>query len=293
MGECGHDAFGSVHLVLTMAVGAVLPAAVAVALSPIPIVAVVLMLGTPKAKANGTAFAAGWVAGLSAVSVVVLLISRGSSDPDSATATGANWLEVGFGVLFLVMAARKWSGRPGKGEEPEMPTWMSAIDSFTPRRSLLLGAALSAANPKNLVLTSAAAASIAQAGLSGGQDSIAIAIFVAIGSVTVVGAVGCYLVAPDRAARPLDSIRAFMAEHNNVIMRSSWPSSERSSSVTAWVGWPSEPVERCRLGSGSQPEGESRSGGLRRGDPAVRSDRIGSPRWMAAANPMDWRRSSG
>ncbi len=144
MGECGHDAFGSVHLVLTMAVGAVL--------------------------------------------------------------------------LFLVMAARKWSGRPGKGEEPEMPTWMSAIDSFTPRRSLLLGAALSAANPKNLVLTSAAAASIAQAGLSGGQDSIAIAIFVAIGSVTVVGAVGCYLVAPDRAARPLDSIRAFMAEHNNVIM---------------------------------------------------------------------------
>ena len=102
MGECGHDAFGSVHLVLTMAVGAVL--------------------------------------------------------------------------LFLVVAARKWSGRPGKGEEPEMPTWMSAIDSFTPRRSLLLGAALSAANPKNLVLTSAAAASIAQAGLSGGQDSIAIAI---------------------------------------------------------------------------------------------------------------------
>jgi Sap, sulfolipid-1-addressing protein len=43
------------------AIGDLLPSAVGVALSPIPIVAVILMLGTPRARSNGPAFAAGWV----------------------------------------------------------------------------------------------------------------------------------------------------------------------------------------------------------------------------------------
>ena len=47
-----------------------------------------------------------------------------------------------------------------------MPTWMSAIDQFTPGKSLGLGFLLAALNPKNLTLTLAAAASIAAAGLS-------------------------------------------------------------------------------------------------------------------------------
>jgi threonine/homoserine/homoserine lactone efflux protein len=203
---------------LTQAIGAVLSAAVAVAISPIPIVAVVLMLGTPRAKTNGPSFALGWVVGMVVVSVVVLVIGRGASDPNSATATGTNWLQVGFGVVFLSMAGRQWRGRPKKGETPTMPKWMAAIDKFTPPRSFALGAALSAANPKNLVLTAAAAASIAQAGVSVGQDVIAVAVFVVIASVTVVGAVVFYFVAGERATKPLDSLKTFMADHNNVIM---------------------------------------------------------------------------
>jgi len=38
------------------AVGEILPLAVAIALSPIPIIGLVLMLGTPRASANGPAF---------------------------------------------------------------------------------------------------------------------------------------------------------------------------------------------------------------------------------------------
>ena len=50
-----------------------------------------------------------------------------------------------------------------------MPRWMEAIDTFTPGRSFVFGALLSGVNPKNLALTLAAAASIAQAGLSTGD----------------------------------------------------------------------------------------------------------------------------
>ncbi len=54
------------------AIGDILPMAVGVAISPVPIIAVVLMLGTPPARANGPAFAVGWLAGLTIVGSIAL-----------------------------------------------------------------------------------------------------------------------------------------------------------------------------------------------------------------------------
>jgi hypothetical protein len=204
--------------VLSQAVGDLLPSAVGVAISPVPIIAVILMLGTPKAKSNGPAFAAGWVAGLVIVSVIVLVVAGGADDPDSTAATGVNWFQVAVGVLFLVLAAGQWRKRPREGQEPEMPKWMAMVDTFTAFKSLGLGALLSGLNPKNLALTAAGAASIAQAGLSGSQSATAVGVFVVIASVTVVGPVVFYLFATDAAAKPLASIKEFMSDHNAVIM---------------------------------------------------------------------------
>lgn len=203
---------------LNQAIGDLLPAAAAVALSPIPIIAIVLVLGTPRARTTGPAFALGWVTGLAVVSMVIVLLAGKASDPDSDTATGVNWMQVGIGLLFLAMAARQWRKRPTSGEEPEMPAWVASLDSLTPGRGYLLGAALSGANPKNLALTASAAASIAQADLDSTDTAIAIAVFVVLGSLTVAGAVIFYLLDADRAAGPLDTIKQFMSEHSTVIM---------------------------------------------------------------------------
>jgi threonine/homoserine/homoserine lactone efflux protein len=199
-------------------IGDLLPSAVGVALSPVPIIAVILMLGTPRARSNGPAFALGWVLGLVIVSVLVVLLASGADDPDSGSSTTADWVKVVIGALFLVMAFGQWRKRPKAGEHAEMPSWMSAIDRFTAGRSLGLGALLSGANPKNLALTLAASATIAQAGSSGGETTVAIAVFVIIGSLTVAGPVLFYVFAPTKAAGPLESIKQFMAEHNAVIM---------------------------------------------------------------------------
>jgi len=188
-----------------------------VALSPIPIVAVVLMLSTPRARTNGPAFAVGWVLGLAAVSSIILVLAHGGSTDGAADDT-INWLKLALGIAFLVMSHSQWRKRPLPGEEVEMPEWMSMIDAFTPQRSLLLGLALSGANPKNLALTAAAAASIAQQDVSTGDTAIAVAVFIAIASVTVVGAVLYHLVAPASASRTLASVKDFMSVHNAVIM---------------------------------------------------------------------------
>jgi threonine/homoserine/homoserine lactone efflux protein len=203
--------------VLSDVIGDLLPSALAVALSPIPIVAIVLVLGAPKAKTAGPAFALGWIAGLLAVSIIVVLVVGAGSDPDSDDA-GISWLKVAIGIVFLGMAANQWKKRPTEGQEPETPKWMATIDTASPSRAAMLGAALSGANPKNLALTLAAAASIAEAGLDRADEAIAVAVFVALGSVTVAGAVLVYLVDAKRAARPLDAIKRFMSDNNAVIM---------------------------------------------------------------------------
>ena len=200
------------------AIGGLLPSAVGVALSPVPIIAVILMLGTPRARSNGLAFGAGWMVGLVVVSVIVVVAASGADNPNSGQSTVVDWITLVLGVLFLGMAAKQWQGRPRPGVETVLPRWMLAIDRFTPVKSLGLGAALSAANPKNLALTVAAAASIAQAGLSAGGATVAVVVFVLIGSTSVVGPVLFYLAANDRAAGPLTSIKAFMSDHNAVIM---------------------------------------------------------------------------
>jgi threonine/homoserine/homoserine lactone efflux protein len=152
------------------------------------------------------------------VSVIVLLLTSDASDPDSATATGVDWVKIAIGLLFLILAAKQWRNRPRKGSEPELPKWMSTIDSFAPGKALALGALLSGGNPKNLALTAAAAASIAQADMSVSDNAVAVAVFVLIGSLTVAGPVCFYVAAPGKATAPLASIKEFMADHNAVIM---------------------------------------------------------------------------
>ena len=199
------------------AIGDLLPSAIGVALSPVPIIAVILMLGTPKARSNGPAFAIGWVIGLVAVSVIVLLLASDADDTDSGASTAVDWIKLLIGLLFLLMAIKQWQGRPKEGQQAEMPKWMDAIDGFTAPKSVGLGILLSGVNPKNLALTLAAAASIAQAGLSGGESAIAVGVFVIIGSLTVAGPVLYYLLVPSSAGL-LGEIKQFMSAHNAVIM---------------------------------------------------------------------------
>ena len=72
------------------AIGDLLPSAIGVALSPVPIIAVILMLGTPKARSNGPAFALGWVIGLIVVSVIVILLASDADDADSGSSTAVD-----------------------------------------------------------------------------------------------------------------------------------------------------------------------------------------------------------
>jgi threonine/homoserine/homoserine lactone efflux protein len=187
-------------------------------LSPVPIIAVILMLSTHRARVTGPAFAVGWVIGIIGVSVIVLLLAGPSDDPDSGASTTVAWVKIVLGVLFLLLGVRQWRNRPRAGEVAPVPKWMATIDQFTAGKAGGLGVILSAANPKNLALTVAAMAGVAQAGISAGQDVVAVTVFVVIASLTVAGPVVVYLLMGQKAAPALNSIKDWMAENNATIM---------------------------------------------------------------------------
>ncbi len=201
------------------AIGDILPLAIGVALSPVPIIAIVLMLATPRGRTNGIAFSLGWIAGLAIVAAIVLAAGGGSAADDSGEpSTWNSVVKLGIGVAFLSLALRQWRGRPAPGEDPALPKWMHRIDDFAAGRSLGLGAVLSGVNPKNLGLTLAAALVIAQAGLTTGQEVGVTAIYVALASVTIVGPVVLYLALGERSRAFLHGLRVWMTAHNAAIM---------------------------------------------------------------------------
>lgn len=201
------------------AIGQVLSFGVGVALSPIPIIGVVLMLGTPRARSNGPAFIFGWILGLAAAGTIVLLVSSGAdASEEGDPADWVNVLKLVLGLLLLLVALRQWRGRPRAGQEAEMPKWMRTIDAFKPGKAAGFGVLLSALNPKNLLLAVGAAAAIAQTGASAGAQAVALAVFVLIGTLGTGTPVALYFALGERSKRILDDLKGWMSQNNAAIM---------------------------------------------------------------------------
>ena len=121
-------------------------------------------------------------------------------------------------MLLLLVALKQWRGRPRGDDDAALPKWMTTIDSFRPGKALGFGVLLSGANPKNLLLTIGAAAAIAETGIEAGQQTIALVLFILIGTIGVGAPVVIYLVLGERSRKPLDELKSWMAANNTVIM---------------------------------------------------------------------------
>jgi hypothetical protein len=201
------------------AIGEIIPLAIGIAISPVPIIAIILMLITPKARSNGLAFLGGWLLGLAIVGTIVLIVANTAG---VATSSGpsktVSAIKLVLGLLLLFAAWRQFQKRPAHGEEAPLPKWMKALDSFTPARSVAIGALLSGVNPKNLVLNATAAAGIAQTGLSGVEQAVILLVLIVVASIGVAAPVGVYFLMGDRAESVLASWKAWLAANNATVM---------------------------------------------------------------------------
>jgi threonine/homoserine/homoserine lactone efflux protein len=201
------------------AIGEILPFALGVAISPIPIIAIIVMLLSARAGANSTAFLVGWVVGVAGGCIVLLALSGLlETDEGGATSSSSSTVKLILGALLVMMAARHFRQRPKAGEVPELPKWLQSIDTLTPVKAVGLGVLLSAVNPKNLVLIAGAMVGVAQLGLPAGDEAVAVAVFVVIAVSTVTAPVIVYRTAGARAEHVLGEMKLWLGQNNAVVM---------------------------------------------------------------------------
>jgi threonine/homoserine/homoserine lactone efflux protein len=201
------------------AIGQILPLAVGVAVSPMPIAACVLLLATPRARVIGPAFLLGWIAGIAIVGTIVMLVAGPSDASDAGgPATWVNWLKLVLGVLLLLVAVRQWRSQP-KGDAPaEAPKWMGALEKLTPVKALAAAFVLAGVNPKNLLIIIAAGVAVAQTGIPSGDQAIAWIVFTIIAAIGVAAPVVIYFALGDRAKAILDGLKVWLIRHNTAVL---------------------------------------------------------------------------
>ncbi|MFD4440077.1 GAP family protein [Nocardia sp. NPDC058519] len=196
-------------------IGDLLPLAVGVAISPIPIVAAILMILSKNAGGAAKGFAVGWVAGILVVTVVVTLLAGSLGDSAAKEPSAVvSWIKIVLGALLVLLAVKQWQSR----SDTAVPAWMQAIDTLTVVKAAGLGALLSGVNPKNLLLCVSAGVAIGSGGLSAGGDIVAIVVFTLIASVTVLAVVLGYALAADKLRPTLDSARQWLQANNHAVM---------------------------------------------------------------------------
>lgn len=200
--------------------GTILPNAVAIAISPVPIIAVILMLMSPRPKQLGLAFLTGWFVGVLVATTVVTLLAGVIPEPDTSGGSqpiiGA--IQLTLGVLLLLLGIKQWRSRPAPGTEAKLPAWMSKIDSMGALAALALAFALAAVNPKNLLVAAAAGTVIGRAAFDIGGTVVAILCFTVVAALTVAIPVLLAVVAPQQAKPVLENIRVWLAANNAAIM---------------------------------------------------------------------------
>jgi hypothetical protein len=195
------------------AVGEIAALALVVALSPVPIVAVVLLLTSPHARVSGPAFVGGWVVGLAVVGALVLLVSDG--DPNGSGSGLGEFLKLALGVLLILVAVQQLLAASAAADR-RARNWMGAVDRLTPARAGALGFLLAAVYPKTVLLTASGAASIAETMASAGAKAGVLAGFILVGTLGVATPVVIHQAMGERSERVLGRLRAWIDRHSAI-----------------------------------------------------------------------------
>ncbi len=220
-------------------IGHILPLALGVALSSVPIIVMVLILLSPRGRASSITYLIGAAVGMLALT---MLFTAGASllppPPPSQKSPLFAVIEITLGVGLLVLAVVRWrrSRQPrARGEvlatedipadiddidlatlatsstspARTTPKWMTRVTTLGPAPSLGVGFVLML-RPKNLLLTIAAGVAIGAGNPTLSEAAIAIVIYVVLGISTLAAPIIVAVANPTRMRKPLEETRLWI-----------------------------------------------------------------------------------
>lgn len=196
---------------MTDAITAVLVPAIATCVNPVPIIALIALLGTEHPKRNGAVFVVTMLGVFTLVAVIDLVLFAPSSSGTSASTASSGGLTLVFGLLFLFVAFRQWRQQPpAPGEQPD---WMKRFDKIGVFGSLATGVAL-----VNYALVSSATTAVIKTGATSSEQAAGMVVYVILATITLTIPYVLYLLMPKLAMRLLLPFKGWLTFRSRVIL---------------------------------------------------------------------------
>jgi len=194
-----------------------LPIALGVAASSMTILALMILLMTPRALPNAYSFLLGWFVGLFLVGGLVL-ISPGLNEYTSGPTPAAGWIRIGLGSLFFLISLIISKDLPKRGQVTAPPRWMEKVDTYGPFQAMNVGLFLSILNLKNAAMVASGAVVIAAGGLSFIQEVVLLIIFCFIASLGVLFPVIIYLLFRSVVEAVFAKMKVWLQRYSTLIL---------------------------------------------------------------------------
>lgn len=195
--------------------GHLLPIAVAVAASSVPITATLLILLSPRRTQTARPFLLGWLAGMAVVVVAGVFGARALPSIPTRPHAAAGILTVLIGLALIVLAIAVWR-RSADRARSTPGRWLSGVTSLSPAKTFVLAFALNL-RPKGLLLGAAAAVAVSGGSLRPAGAVLAVVFYLVVAGSTVAGPVVATLVEPQRMVPRLTTASTWLSENSRTV----------------------------------------------------------------------------
>ena len=194
------------------------PMAIGIALSPGPVLAVIVLLMSRQAKTSAPAFLIGWLLPLLGVGILIIFLPGVvASHGGLSDTTGI--VKVILGIVLMIVAIPIWKKRPKSDDEMKVPKMFSEIDKFGMGKSFLAGFLTSVFDIKVLALTASAAAHIHATTLVEYTETIiGVILFTLLASVTIILPIIVYFLFPKKMKLFAEKFKTFLIKYYTIII---------------------------------------------------------------------------
>jgi len=199
------------------AINQTLPMAFGITASPSPMIAIIILLMTNRARSNALYFLLGWFGGLLLVGLIVLLIPEVGAGA-SGSPTDSARIRIILGALFLVLSVFIARQIPRKGRKAAPPGWQEKLDAFGFAQSLAFGFFFAVPNLKNASMVAAGMSTVNQFELGMDRKVLILILFCLIASIGVLIPPGIYLIFRNRVEPIFGSLKTWLIMNRAVIL---------------------------------------------------------------------------
>lgn len=195
--------------------GELLPLAMAMAVVPFRLTVLILLLGTAQGRSRSTLFVLGTLLGEALLCVLALLAGHYLAQHLHPRHPAHALARLALGGLFLVLAGASFRGH---GVSRSAARWLQQVDRAGPALVLAAGLVSASGSLDHLLLSVAAIAEVARAGVSLDERALALCFFLLLSVSPFLVVWALPRVAPKRAGRMLESLRRWLEANGAAVL---------------------------------------------------------------------------